>query len=287
MLLAKIGKYSLFVKEMQRYLLQKYSILIDEKGGRNYVCADILGRSVLPQQPRCEGYGFVERHFFAISIDYNEQVFGVERYFSPFLVAGGRAYTSFIVAVNREPFDIENAPADTPEDFSFFPDSQDESVSFDTIGIESSDGVSRTDRDQIDEIDQCIDAIDSQTSDNAPAKGLGGNSIPIGVFTERPIGFSCGLYGGSFVYFVDFVGGCDAGGFVVYLCPQTRVGFSIGYLCTDDTDFQAGADPCKIVFDTNGFHAFLLFWIKKDISEAVLNLLEIILSLQAGMFRPY
>ena len=183
MLLAKIGKYSLFVKEMQRYLLQKYSILIDEKGGRNYVCADILGRSVLPQQPRCEGYGFVERYFFAISIDYNEQVFGVERYFSPFLVAGGRAYTSFIVAVNREPFDIENAPADTPEDFSFFPDSQDESVSFDTIGIESSDGVSRTDRDQIDEIDQCIDAIDSQTSDNAPAKGLGGNSIPIGVFT--------------------------------------------------------------------------------------------------------
>ena len=48
MLLAKIGKYSLFVKEMQRYLLQKYSILIDEKVGRNYVCADILGRSVLP-----------------------------------------------------------------------------------------------------------------------------------------------------------------------------------------------------------------------------------------------
>ena len=48
MLLVKIGKYSLFVKEMQRYLLQKYSILIDEKVGRNYVCADILGRSVLP-----------------------------------------------------------------------------------------------------------------------------------------------------------------------------------------------------------------------------------------------
>lgn len=48
MLLAKIGKYSLFVKEMQRYLLQKYLILIDEKVGRNYVCADILGRSVLP-----------------------------------------------------------------------------------------------------------------------------------------------------------------------------------------------------------------------------------------------
>lgn len=105
--------------------------------------------------------------------------------------------------------------------------------------------------------------IDSQTSDNAPAKGLGGNSIPIGVFTERPIGFSCGLYSGSFVYFVDFVGGCDAGGFVVYLFPQTRVGFGIGYLCSDDTNFQAGADLCKIVFDTNGFHAFLLFWIKK------------------------
>ena len=49
--------------------------------------------------PRCEGYGFVERHFFAISIDYNEQVFGVERYFSPFLVAGGRAYTLSLIHI--------------------------------------------------------------------------------------------------------------------------------------------------------------------------------------------
>lgn len=46
MLLAKIGKYSLFVKEMRRYVLRKRLTLLDEKAGRNYVCADILGRSV-------------------------------------------------------------------------------------------------------------------------------------------------------------------------------------------------------------------------------------------------
>ena len=46
MLLAKIGKYSLFVKEMRCYVLRKRLTLLDEKAGRNYVCADILGRSV-------------------------------------------------------------------------------------------------------------------------------------------------------------------------------------------------------------------------------------------------
>ena len=72
---------------------------------------------------------------------------------------------------------------------------------------------------------------------------------------------SCGLLSGSFVvYFVDFAGGCEMGGFVVYLFPQTRVGFGIGYLCSDDTDFQARQTRAKLFrYGYEWFHAFRSF----------------------------
>ena len=138
----------------------------------NDVALHIGCLSIFVEQLDSPLHTLFERHFGSIGIDGDEQVCGVHRYLGAFIVAGGSAHATYVVAIYRHTLDVELPATDTIKYIIGCSYSQSH-ISLNAVGIETTYRVARTHRDYVDEVYQSVDAVEVEAANSSATQGFG------------------------------------------------------------------------------------------------------------------
>ena len=114
------------------------------------------------------------------------------------MVAGGCAHSALGVAVDREPFDVDDAPSDTLVRLVLSPYAERQGVAHELVGIEASDAVSEDDGGEVHQVYEGVALVELLALQHAANEALGGGTISRGVFSAGLVYLARGGDAGDF-----------------------------------------------------------------------------------------
>ena len=190
-----------------------------------------------------------------VAVDETEKMGGRKGKLGAFVVAGRRAYTSYLIAIDRHAGDVEFATANAFVWLALFPYSQGQALAHYLVGIETADAVGETYRGKVDEIDHGADGIEILVLKKAAAELFVRRTIAVGFLATSLIALTSGFDAAALLYGVDGEVVAQPSGHFANLCPEVGIGLGIVYWCEQGTADKVGAGVAQF-FRNGNFHIF-------------------------------
>ena len=190
-----------------------------------------------------------------VAVDETEKMGGRKGKLGAFVVAGRRAYTSYLIAIDRHAGDVEFATANAFVWLALFPYSQGQALAHYLVGIETADAVGETYRGKVDEIDHGADGIEVLVLQETTAELFVRRTVTVGLLAASLVALSGGLDAASLLHGVDGEVVAQPTCHVANLCPEVGIGLGIVYWCEQGTADKVGAGVAQF-FRNGNFHIF-------------------------------
>ena len=190
-----------------------------------------------------------------VAVDETEKMGGRKGKFGAFVVAGRRAYTSYLIAIDRHAGDVEFATANAFVWLALFPYSQGQALAHYLVGIETADAVGETYRGKVDEIDHGADSIEILVLKEAAAELLIRWTIAVGFLATSLIALTGGFDAAALLYGVDGEVVAQPSGHFANLCPEVGIGLGIPYWGKQGTANKVGTGMAQFI-RSGDFHIF-------------------------------
>ena len=197
-----------------------------------------------------------------VAVDETEKMGGRKGKLGAFVVAGRRAYTSYLIAIDRHAGDVEFATANAFVWLALFPYSQGQALAHYLVGIETADAVGETYRGKVDEIDHGADGIEILVLKEAAAELLIRWTIAVGLLAASLIALSGGLDAASLLHGIDGEVVAQPTGHVANLCPEVGIGLGIPYWGKQGTAYKVGTGIAQFIRNGDFFILFGEFGVR-------------------------
>ena len=197
-----------------------------------------------------------------VTVDKCEEMTSRGVYFGAFVIAGRGPYSTFCVAIDRKPLNVEHTSPYSLVGLAFPSNAKHNALSNNLVIVESAYAVAISDGGQIDEINRGVNLIQSLAFEHSADEGLSRRAITARIFTATPIDGPGGLNGRDELDGIDCLSLGVFSEVSVYLLPQRSVIRGIDELCIYGSAHELWTHLMHLVGNNDGLlfqqHGFVV-----------------------------